>query len=155
MYRRLGPQVPRDAAEVMIASFLMVSVVLAAEYGSLPAIGPPDCPYLQTVQGNTSSPLAVPAACAGSGCIEAGCIQAVRPEFYDFPDRSTLCNIIFFLLNMLAAPLQPHMVQRAYIASSDASLRIVMATMLVAPFLAQPPGIVMGLTMLGRLKSRL
>lgn len=44
------------------------------------------------------------------------------------------------------APLQPHMVQRAYIASSDANLRIVMAAMLVAPFVAQPPGILIGLT---------
>ena len=134
----------------MIASFMMVSVVLAAEYGSLPTIGPKDCPYLQTVEANSSSILAVPLPCAGSGCVAAGCIEAVRPEFYAFPDRSTLCNIIFFLLNMLAAPLQPHMVQRAYIASSDASLRIVMAAMLLAPFLAQPPGIVMGLTTLGR-----
>jgi len=38
------------------------------------------------------------------------------------------------------------MVQRAYIASSDANLRIVMAAMLLAPFVAQPPGIVIGLT---------
>ena len=37
-------------------------------------------------------------------------------------------------------PLQPQMVQRAYIASSDANLRIVMAAMLLSPFIAQPPG---------------
>ena len=49
-------------------------------------------------------------------------------------------------VSLTKAPLQPHMVQRAYIASSDANLRIVMAAMLVAPFVAQPPGIVIGLT---------
>eukprot|EP00438_Fugacium_kawagutii_P010209 Skav234241 [mRNA] locus=scaffold1464:491085:498634:- [translate_table: standard] len=88
--------------QVMIASFLVVGVVLAAEYGSIPEIGPADCPYLESVSANVT--------------------------------------------NRFSAPLQPHMVQRAYIASSDANLRIVMAAMLVAPFVAQPPGILIGLT---------
>ena len=46
----------------------------------------------------------------------------------------------------LAAPVQPHMLQRAYIARSDFDLRIVIGAMLLAPFIAQPPGIVIGLT---------
>ena len=91
---------------VMIASFLVVSAVLAAEYGALPAIGPADCPYLESVSANVSDAFSVPETCATSnapGCVKAGCIGAVKPEFYDFPSRSTLCSIIFFLVNMLAA----------------------------------------------------
>lgn len=56
------------------------------------------------------------------------------------------CEIAFFLLNMLTAPLSPHFIQRTYIATSDQDLRVVMAAMLVAPFIAQIPGIVLGLT---------
>ncbi|CAK9071214.1 unnamed protein product [Durusdinium trenchii] len=133
---------------VMIASFVVVSAVLAAEYGSLPQLGPSDCSFLELVSGNVTDAYSVPETCGPdqTGCVKAGCIAAVKPNFYEFPSRSTLCDIIFFLVNMLAAPLQPHMVQRAYIASSDANLRIVMAAMLLAPFVAQPPGIVIGLT---------
>lgn len=131
---------------VMIASFLVVGGVLAAEYGSIPEIGPADCSFLESVSKNATDAYSVPAPRVGPNCVAAGCIAAVKPEFYQFPSRSTLCDIIFFLINMLAAPLQPHMVQRAYIASSDANLRIVMAAMLLAPFVAQPPGIVIGLT---------
>eukprot|EP00435_Cladocopium_sp_Y103_P036654 s408_g9.t1 len=131
---------------VMIASFLVVGGVLAAEYGSIPEIGPADCSFLESVSKNATDAYSVPGPCVGPNCVAAGCIAAVKPEFYQFPSRSTLCDIIFFLINMLAAPLQPHMVQRAYIASSDANLRIVMAAMLLAPFVAQPPGIVIGLT---------
>ena len=56
------------------------------------------------------------------------------------------CEIVFFLLNMLVTPLSPHIVQRTYIATSDADMRIVMGAMLLAPFIAQTPGIIMGLT---------
>ncbi|CAJ1373504.1 unnamed protein product [Effrenium voratum] len=131
---------------VMILSFLAVPFFLAFEYGSLPDMGPADCPFLMSVSPNVTDSFSVPEQCMGSGCVAAGCIAAVKPEFYEFPSRSTLCDVIFFLINMLAAPLQPHMVQRAYIASSDASLRLVMAAMLLAPFVAQPPGIIIGLT---------
>jgi len=126
----------------------VVGGVLAAQYGSIPDIGPADCSFLESVSATATNDFTVPASCEGpnDSCVAAGCIAAVKPEFYEFPSRSTLCDIIFFLINMLAAPLQPHMVQRAYIASSDANLRIVMAAMLVAPFVAQPPGIVIGLT---------
>ncbi|CAJ1330032.1 unnamed protein product [Effrenium voratum] len=127
---------------VMILSFLAVPFFLANEYGSLPDMGPADCPFLMSVSHATDS-FSAPEQCTGmgSGCVAAGCIAAVRPEFYKFPSRSTLCDVIFFLINMLAAPLQPQMVQRCYMASSDASLRLVMAAMLVAPY-----SIIMGLT---------
>ncbi|CAK9059330.1 unnamed protein product [Durusdinium trenchii] len=137
---------------VMIASFLAIPIVLAAQYGTIPSLGPPDCGFLRGV--NTSAPVAsayvVPAECtvegAGNGCMPAGCIAAVNPEFYQFPSRAVGCEIAFFLLNMLTAPLSPHFIQRTYIATSDQDLRVVMAAMLVAPFIAQIPGIVLGLT---------
>ena len=53
---------------------------------------------------------------------------------------------MFFLVNMMVAPLSPHMVQRTYIATSDSDMRIVMGAMLLAPFIAQTPGIIIGLT---------
>lgn len=76
---------------VMIASFLAIPIVLAAQYGTIPSLGPPDCGFLRGV--NTSAPVAsayvVPAECtvegAGNGCMPAGCIAAVNPEFYQFP----------------------------------------------------------------------
>ena len=131
---------------VMIASFMVVPFLLGAEWGFLPEMAPADCPYLVDVSAKAPNRYDAPASCAGSDCVAAGCIQAVKPEFYDFPKRSTLCDILFFLINMLAAPVQPHMLQRAYIARSDFDLRIVIGAMLLAPFIAQPPGIVIGLT---------
>lgn len=89
----------------MIASFLVVGAVLAAEYGSIPEIGPADCPYLESVSANATSRFSVPeTGCSGTNCVAAGCIAAVKPEFYQFPSRSQLCDVIFFLINMLAAP---------------------------------------------------
>ena len=131
---------------VMIASFMVVPFLLRAEWGFLPQMAPADCSYLIHVSTDAPDPYAAPDSCTGSGCLAAGCIQAVKPDFYDFPSRPTLCSIWFFLINMLAAPVQPHMLQRAYIARSDFDLRIVIGAMLVAPFVAQPPGIVIGLT---------
>jgi len=131
---------------VMIASFLVVPFVLGAQYGFLPEMAPADCSHLVYVSPDVPNPYAVPDPCEGPNCVAAGCIKAVKPEFYDFPSRSTCCDIWFFLINMLAAPVQPHMLQRAYIAKSDFDLRFVIAAMLVAPFIAQPPGIVIGIT---------
>jgi len=135
-------------AAIMILSFLVVPVVLAIHYGNLWEMAPADCQSLVYVESNVSDPSIPPAECSAHdpGCIAAGCIDAVRPEFYLLPTRSKTCSIIWFLLNMFAAPLQPHMIQRVYIASSESDLRIVMGAMLVAPFLAQIPGILMGLT---------
>lgn len=53
---------------------------------------------------------------------------------------------MFFLVNMMVAPLSPHMVQRTYIATNDSDMRIVIGAMLLAPFIAQTPGIIIGLT---------
>lgn len=132
---------------VMIAAFLTVPFLVGAEWGFLPEMAPADCPYLVHVSPYMPDPYEAPEThCSGPGCLTAGCIDAVKPEFYDFPERSTLCSILFFLVNMLAAPVQPHMLQRAYIARSDFDLRIVIGAMLLAPFIAQPPGIVIGLT---------
>ena len=88
---------------VMILSFLAVPFFLAFEYGSLPDMGPADCPFLMSVSPNVTDSFSVPEQCMGSGCVAAGCIAAVKPEFYEFPSRSTLCDVIFFLINMLAA----------------------------------------------------
>lgn len=133
---------------LMIASFLTIPVVIAAEYGWLPAIGPSDCGFLRNVSPNVTDIFSVPDECMGAahGCVAAGCIEAVNPEFYQFPARSTCCEIVFFLLNMLVAPLSPHIVQRTYIATSDADMRLVVGAMLLAPFIAQTPGIIIGLT---------
>ena len=130
---------------VMLCSFLVTPFVLGAEYGFLPEMAPADCPYLVQVFANSSDLHAAPAPCISSGCVPSGCLAAVRPEFYLFPSRSTFCDILFFLLNMWAAPVTPHFLQRAYLAKTDADLRVVIGAMLVAPFIAQPPGIVMGL----------
>merc|ERR1719329_330912 len=52
----------------------------------------------------------------------------------------------FFVVNSLAWPLEPHMIQRAYIAANDGVLRWVCGAMIAAPWIAQAPGIVIGLT---------
>ena len=79
------------------------------------------------------------------------CWQQAMVSFHDcgmvvLSDIIQGCEIVFFLLNMLVTPLSPHIVQRTYIATSDADMRIVMGAMLLAPFIAQTPGIIMGLT---------
>lgn len=140
---------------VMIGAFMLVPWVLGADFGFLPRIAAPDCPSLTLVSRSTASIDAPPAACflgpdtaspTGPECVPAGCIAAVRPEFYQYPSQADQASILWFFVNMLAAALQPHMIQRAYIAASDRALKVVMVAMLVAPFLAQPPGIVIGLT---------
>lgn len=140
---------------VMIAAFLVVPWVLGADFGFLADFASADCSSLIFVARNASNADALPGECpapaqAGGpvapGCVPAGCLAAVRPEFYEYPSRADQAQIFWFFFNMLGAALQPHMVQRAYIAASDRALKVVMAAMLVAPFLAQPPGIVIGLT---------
>eukprot|EP00933_Yihiella_yeosuensis_P062299 TRINITY_DN6524_c0_g3_i2.p1 TRINITY_DN6524_c0_g3~~TRINITY_DN6524_c0_g3_i2.p1 ORF type:complete len:647 (+),score=78.91 TRINITY_DN6524_c0_g3_i2:86-2026(+) len=137
-------------AVLMIASFLAVPFVLGSTFGFLPSMAAPDCPELFWVSTNaTTSSYASPQECEtpnSGSCIAAGCIAAVKPSFYEFPETSTMCSILFFLFNMIAAPLTPHMIQRAHIASDDHDLRLMMGAMLVAPFIAQTPGILIGLT---------
>eukprot|EP00928_Gymnodinium_smaydae_P001977 TRINITY_DN10703_c0_g3_i1.p1 TRINITY_DN10703_c0_g3~~TRINITY_DN10703_c0_g3_i1.p1 ORF type:complete len:652 (+),score=84.98 TRINITY_DN10703_c0_g3_i1:36-1991(+) len=134
---------------VMIAAFLAIPFALGARFGFLPSIAAETCEHLEFVMPNASHTNEYPATCGAaemSGCVPAGCVGAVKPEFYTYPAREAASDVTFFLLNMVAAPLQPHMVQRAYIAATDRDLRYVMAAMLFAPFIAQTPGIVMGLT---------
>jgi len=133
---------------IMLLSFLVVPFVLGGVFGFLPAMSPADCPHLMYVQHLSAGPDVAPGACpsTGPGCVPAGCIQAVKEDFFAYPTHKDQADIAFFLLNMLAAPLQPHMIQRSFIASSDGALRIMMGAMVLAPFLAQTPGIVIGLT---------
>jgi Na+/proline symporter len=134
---------------IMIATFIAVPVVLGFDFGFLPSISPADCSSFTLVSTNATGVDGLPRTCAladDAGCRASGCIGDVRPEFFDYPDRANQADVFFFMLNMVAAPLQPHMLQRAYIARSDRTLRVVMVAMLVAPFLAQTPGILMGLT---------
>ncbi|OLQ15705.1 Sodium/glucose cotransporter [Symbiodinium microadriaticum] len=130
---------------VMLLSFLVTPFALGLEYGFLPEMAPGDCAYLSHVSPNSTSSHAAPIPCVGSDCLASGCIAAVRPDFFLFPSRSDFCDVFFFLFNMLAAPVTPHMLQRAYLAKADADLRWVIGAMLLAPFIAQPPGIVIGL----------
>lgn len=49
------------------------------------------------VSPNVTTPLAVPDECpfGQHGCIPAGCIAAVKPEFYEFPTRATCILDVF------------------------------------------------------------
>jgi len=141
---------------IMLVSFLVVPFALGAAFGFVPAIAAPDCGSLLYVRERGTDPSQVPLTCtdwpahttvtADGACVPAGCIAAVRPEFYKNPGFADQANILFFLVNMIGAPLQPHMIQRAYIAADDRALRLMMGAMLLAPFLAQTPGIIMGIT---------
>jgi len=134
---------------IMIISFLAVPFALGAHFGYLGEFAAKDCDSLQWMTSAAEMPMTCPMngySTPPTGCVPSGCLAAVKPSFYKYPDHSDQATIFWFFVNMLAAPLQPHMIHRAYIASSDRALRIMMAVMLVAPFLAQPPGIVIGLT---------
>lgn len=145
---------------IMIVAFIITPFVLAAHYGWLWEIAPSDCSALAYYAPlNATSADSVPpvcpleeqlmqagAPCDASGCLCAGCLGHTKPEFYLYPDVRGRLSVFFFLLNMLAAPLTPQVIQRAYIAASDDVLRYVCGAMLAAPFLAQTPGILIGLT---------
>lgn len=51
--------------------------------------------FHRSVSPNVTDSYAVPEVCgaAASGCVAAGCIEAVNPEFYQFPSRST-CPVV-------------------------------------------------------------
>jgi len=91
-----------------------------------------------------------PALCTTNAteCEAYGCLEDVRPQFFqplEMKGKSGQCTFFFFVMNMLAFPLNPHMVQRVYIAQSDQALRFVVGIMFVAGFLCMPPGMMAGL----------
>jgi len=55
------------------------------------------------VSPNVTTPLAVPDECpfGQHGCIPAGCIAAVKPEFYEFPTRATCILDVFYVASKL------------------------------------------------------
>lgn len=115
-------------AMFMIVGFLVMLVVLTTRYGTLDAMTPADCPTLGYVNrtsvellrasGDQTTP---PARCAAGGaaeCAAFGCIGAVAPSFLALPSAGAQAAHFFLIFNEVAFPLNPHMVQRAYIASS-------------------------------------
>lgn len=147
-------------ATFMIFGFLALLAVLSVHYGTLPNLAAADCPTLGFVNATALDALraaraddAVPPLCsAGSGphadgeCLPFGCIGAARPEFLRNPTHADQAAAFFLCFNFLAFPLNPHMVQRAYIARSDGAIRFVAAAVTVAAFVAMVPGVVAGIT---------
>jgi len=143
----------------MIFGFLVLLVVVTLRYGTLSDLASADCPSLGFVNQTAIDAMdaagildIAPSKCSGSygherppECLAFGCIGAAHPEFLTKPEAADQAAFFFFLFNFLAFPLNPHMVQRAYIASSDGALRLVAMALVVAPFLTMTPGIVAGI----------
>lgn len=81
---------------------------------------------------------------AEAECVPYGCIGAARPDFFSKPSPDGIVGFFFFMFNFLAFPLNPHMVQRVYIARSDHVLKWVMITLICGALLVMWPGIIAG-----------
>jgi len=141
-------------AGLMITGFLCMLVVLILQYGWLSSFTPANCASLGFVNMTSRALLTelgdvgeTPETCMvqEADCKAYGCLEDVKPDWFKPPGLKAQCGFFFFVLNMFAFPLNPHMVQRAYIAKSDQALRVVVGVMFVAGFLCMPPGIMAGL----------
>lgn len=144
-------------AVLMIAGFLLFFCVITYRYGTLNDIGPVDCSSLGFVSqasieslrsaGELSAdPSLCPAEDAGSpSCLPFGCIAAAKPQWVKHLSGSQRGGFFWFVLNLVVFPLNPHMLQRVYVASSDGAVKLVMFVMTVSPFLTMIPGIVAGI----------
>jgi len=145
---------------IMIAGFIIMPLVLVWRYGTLSDFGGADCASLGYVNQTSlrllrtaGDMVSAPETCPNglfvtspmSGCEPFGCIAAARPDFYRFPTVPQRAGYFWFVVNMVAFPLNPHMVQRAYIAQSDWALRLTTFVVLLAPFLTVPPGLMTGM----------
>mmetsp|Transcript_46973 Transcript_46973/g.102194 ORF Transcript_46973/g.102194 Transcript_46973/m.102194 type:complete len:660 (+) Transcript_46973:84-2063(+) len=153
---------------LMILGFVIVPIFVMGHYGSLGSMASASCSSCEIVRvdGPAMDPLSVPDVCQWPGlepgqcpsggmdrinqtlpvgCVLSGCLPHV-PGLYAYPDLSSLFQMLFFMVNLLALPLNPHMIQRMYIASDDSALRAVVMELCLAPFLVMMPGIIIGLT---------
>jgi len=78
-------------------------------------------------------------------CKPYGCIGSSNPTFLNNPSRTDQAAFFFFALNSFGFGLNPFMIQRAYIAPSDSTLKFVIMVLCVAPFLTFLPGVHAGL----------
>lgn len=146
---------------LMLVGFFILSFVLAARYGSISENGPPNCSSLEftnitsfamlKAQGKELIP---PPDCMlpiqqplglQLHCKPYGCVGSARPELLNHPTRPEQATYFFFVMNLLAFALNPHMIQRVYVAANDHSLKQVTIALCFAPYLTFLPGVYAGL----------
>lgn len=143
---------------VMMFGFLAIAGVVAAHYGTLGELTPMTCPSLGYVNQTHRSLLIelqryeeAPMKCTSPPppesveCVAFGCISAARPDFFEVPNSVLQGSYFWLVFNFVAFGLNPHMVQRSFIASSDDTLRFVIASVVIASFAAILPGLAMGI----------
>lgn len=154
-------------AIIMLVGFVILCVVLFQRYDVL-SLGSDTCP-VQTL----SSALAVPNCRSpnatmpsgynnwGKDEVPYGCLFKTegvertmlvhRP--YEFGKMAGLPggfmngNYFWFVFNFLAFPLNPHLVQRMFLAEKDRDLLPVIKLLLFSPFVAMGPGLIAGIVL--------
>eukprot|EP00448_Togula_jolla_P019467 CAMPEP_0170588644 /NCGR_PEP_ID=MMETSP0224-20130122/10941_1 /TAXON_ID=285029 /ORGANISM="Togula jolla, Strain CCCM 725" /LENGTH=611 /DNA_ID=CAMNT_0010912377 /DNA_START=24 /DNA_END=1859 /DNA_ORIENTATION=+ len=135
-------------AFLMIAGFVLLPSFVMGYYGSFGSLGSEFCSNCFYVSTNLTAG-ECPATCeagfaVADHCQLSGCLPQV-PQLYDYPDWTKRCEMLFFIGGLLFFPLNPHMVQRIYIARNDQGFRLVLMVLFVMPFLAAMPGIITGI----------
>lgn len=144
---------------IMLIGFALLLVVLIGTYGTLYNFAPADCHTLNYIHQEslqemkeTQDIYADPPRCNElfddvkdpSVCKPFGCIRAAKPSFYENPSAKALAAFTFNIANFAAFPLNPHMIQRAFVAKSDNALRFVMMALLISPWITMVPSIIAG-----------
>lgn len=144
---------------VMIAAFIVIPFVVWYHYGPMWDMVAPDCSYHHyVIQDPTASIMTAPlrfnctgddcaAAAAAAKAIPAGCAAAVRPDLLTYPPAGAIFpTFFFFVFNQMAFSLNPHVVQRCFIAKNDYGLKVVAGTLILSAFIAMLPGVYLGIT---------
>merc|ERR1719210_1102790 len=144
-------------ASFMLFGFLAIATAVTLRYGTIEQLTPVDCPslgyvnethkaFLREMEHFDEAPMrcANPPPASATECVAFGCIAAARPEFLEAPGLKAEAMYFWFIFNMLLFPLNPHMVQRGFLAASDRTLRLVIICGCFAGFVTMLPGIMTG-----------
>jgi len=147
-------------AIIMLTGFIILTFVLLSNYSVL-EMGSETCPTAGTYDGTTTR------SCStgdffGSDSVPYGCIPQGIRDFSMFKmDPNTWGSMLpaptgpfppffmngryfWFVVNFLAFPLNPHLVQRMFLAEKDAQLVGVVKLLILSPYVAMGPGVLAG-----------
>jgi len=149
---------------IMLVGFLMLFFVLVRAPYNVFALGNDEqCQLLTnaTETLNCKSP-SVPKSNYPEGQL-TGCLYRATPSGFmecspgwfpekfipgDTPPYAMNGKYFWFVFNFFAFPLNPHLVQRVYLAEHDSGIKSVVKLLLFSPFFAMGPGVLAGVVLL-------
>jgi len=131
---------------LMLFGFVLLPAFALGYYGTFGNLSEEYCSNCFFISSNSSLG-ACPESCeaeAPSHCTMSGCMPQVA-KLYSYPTWTARFGMLWFIVTLIFFPLNPHMVQRMYIARDDMALKVSSMILFLMPFLAAMPGIITGI----------